>query len=103
MYDSSKPSEPKRKIGEGHAQAMARQGLREIQAAMYTGSNVAREAEPGTFGNPTQGEIAANRRPEQDRSAFDTHATDARAQARANRERADRDDPGRSPPEPERE
>lgn len=98
MMDSSKPAKPTRKIGEGHLQAMARQGLKELQAAMYTGSNVAREAEIGTFGSPGQGEIAADRRPDQPPSILDAHAAAARARARDGR-----DGPERTAPEITRE
>ena len=51
----------KRKIGEGHAGAMLRQGLRELRAAMYPGSNVAQATEYGMYGTATQGEIAEAR------------------------------------------
>lgn len=80
MTQQPHPTNQPRKIGEGHAQAMLRQGLKELQSAMYTGSNVARDAEPGTFGSPTQGEIAAGRRPDQSPSILDTHTQNAKAQ-----------------------
>ena len=97
--DSSKPAKQKKpKIGEGHLKAMLRQGLREVQSAMYTGSNIAREPEPGMFGNPTQGEIAADRRPGEQPSILDAHSADARARAQRTRNA-----PERSSPEPSRE
>lgn len=103
MNDSSKPPKRTRKIGEGHAQAMLRQGLREAQALFYSGSNIAREPEPGMFGNPTQGEIAADRRPDQNPSIIDAHTHDARAQSLAARERASRGISTHEAPEQSRE
>jgi hypothetical protein len=104
---SSQPQENVRKIGEGHAQAMLRQGLKELQAAVYPDSNVAREAEVGTFGHPGQGEIAADRRPDAQPSILDKHAGDARAyaesQARTARDRGGSESPSKEPSEPERE
>lgn len=96
-----------RKIGEGHAQAMLRQGLKELQAAVYSESNVAREPEPGTFGSPTQGEIAAERRADPGASILDRHSEDARqhvqANAREERDRGVHDSPSMDHDEPERE
>jgi hypothetical protein len=56
----SEDSDPK--IGAGHASAMVRQGLRELRAAMYPGSNVAQPAEYGLYGTRTPGEVAESRR-----------------------------------------
>jgi hypothetical protein len=53
------------KIGEGHASAMARQGLRELRGALYPESNVAQNPEYGLYGTKTPGEIAEDRRPEE--------------------------------------
>lgn len=50
------------KIGEGHAAAMARLGLRELRGAMYPESNVAQQPEYGLWGTQTPGEVAAARR-----------------------------------------
>ena len=50
------------KIGEGHAAAMLRQGLRELRGAMYTQSNVAQSPEYGLYGTRTPGEVAEARR-----------------------------------------
>lgn len=58
---NEKVSQP---LGKGHAAAMLRLGLHELQGAMYTGSNVAQPVEYGTFGSATPGEIAEDRRPE---------------------------------------
>lgn len=52
-----------RKIGEGHAEAMLRQGLRELRGSLYNGSNVAQQPEYGLYGTMTPGEIAESRRP----------------------------------------
>jgi hypothetical protein len=51
-----------RKIGEGHAAAMARLGLRELRAAMYPSGNVAQQSEYGLYGTLTPGEVAESRR-----------------------------------------
>lgn len=50
------------KIGEGHAAAMGRQGLRELRGALYTDSNVAQQPEYGLYGTRTPGEVAEARR-----------------------------------------
>ena len=50
------------KIGAGHAAAMARLGLDELRAAMYTKSNVAQPTEYGIYGTKTPGEVAESRR-----------------------------------------
>lgn len=50
------------KIGEGHAEAMLRQGIRELRGSMYTGSNVAQQPEYGLYGTLTPGEIQDSRR-----------------------------------------
>ena len=93
-----------KKIGEGHAAAMARQGLHELQNAVYADSNVAQHhAEPGSFGTPTQGEIAAERRDEtpamEQPSILDGHARDAEAAVKA----AEREPRQPQVPEPERD
>lgn len=49
------------KWGGGHAPAMFRQGLSELRAAMYAGSNIAQPTETGMFGTKTQSEIANER------------------------------------------
>lgn len=50
-----------RKIGDGHAGAMWRQGLAELRAAVYPDSNVAQPVEYGMYGKPTPGEVAKDR------------------------------------------
>lgn len=55
-------SESKPKIGEGHAEAMFRQGLRELRGALYPESNVAQPSEYGIYGTRTPGEVAEDRR-----------------------------------------
>lgn len=91
-----------RKIGEGHAQAMLRQGLREIQNLVFP-SNVG--PEPGTFGSPTQGEIAAERHPDPRASILDRHTGLARQGSPASSERGRmvHDGPDAGIAEPERE
>jgi hypothetical protein len=100
------PDRP-RKIGEGHAAAMLRQGLKELQAAVVDpSSNVAREPEPGTFGTPTQGEIASDRRPDIQPSALDKHApspTKPPSASSPSRDRTVHDGPSSDMSEPERE
>jgi|GEM_PF-2650558 len=51
----------KPKIGEGHASAMGRQGLRELRGAMYPESNVAQQPEYGLYGTRTPGEVQDER------------------------------------------
>ncbi|HEY4310169.1 MAG TPA: hypothetical protein VGN12_12020 [Pirellulales bacterium] len=55
-------SDGSEKFGEGHLKAMGRQGLNELRAAVYTGSNIAQQPEYGLYGTPTPGEIADARR-----------------------------------------
>ena len=55
---------PQAKIGDGHANAMFRQGLSELRASLYTGANIAQPAEYGIYGHQTPGEIAADRKPD---------------------------------------
>ncbi len=50
-----------RKIGDGHAAAMARLGLRELRAAMYPSGNVAQQPEYGLYGSLTPAEIRDQR------------------------------------------
>jgi hypothetical protein len=50
------------KIGEGHAEAMLRQGLSELRGAFYTQSNVAQSPQYGLYGTRTPGEVAEARR-----------------------------------------
>jgi hypothetical protein len=56
-------SEPK--IGTGHAEAMFRQGLAELRAAMFPESNVAQPAQYGLYGTKTPGEVAEARKSEE--------------------------------------
>ena len=49
------------KIGDGHASAMLRLGLRELRAAAYPDSNIAQTPEYGLYGTKTPGEIAEAR------------------------------------------
>jgi hypothetical protein len=69
------------KIGEGHASAMGRQGIRELRGAMYTESNVAQQPEYGLYGTRTQGEIA-DARSGTERSMDEEPASDASIQSR---------------------
>jgi hypothetical protein len=63
-----------RKIGEGHLEAMARKGLKELQAAVLPESNVAQGPEYGQFGTMTPGEIAADRAGESQAGVFGRRA-----------------------------
>jgi len=49
--------QPQPKIGAGHAQAMFRQGLTELRAALYPDSNVAQPSVYGIAGTRTPGEV----------------------------------------------
>jgi hypothetical protein len=50
-----------RKIGEGHAQAMLRLGMRELRNAANPSRESVADTEVGLYGTQTQGEIAAAR------------------------------------------
>jgi hypothetical protein len=50
-----------RKIGEGHAGAMARLGFKELRNAMNPSRESAADTEIGLYGTATQGEIAQDR------------------------------------------
>jgi hypothetical protein len=52
----------KRKIGEGHAAAMFRLGLKELRNLLNPSRESAADHELGLFGTETQGEIAKARR-----------------------------------------
>lgn len=62
--NSAPGNPPQPKIGDGHANAMFRQGLSELRASLYTGSNIAQQPEYGLYGHQTPGEIAADRKPD---------------------------------------
>lgn len=49
------------KIGDGHAAAMGRLGLRELRASMYPEGNVAQQPEMGVYGSLTPSEVSAGR------------------------------------------
>lgn len=50
-----------RKIGEGHAEAMLRLGLKELRNALNPSKESVADTEIGLFGTKTQGEIAESR------------------------------------------
>ncbi len=52
------------KIGAGHAQAMFRQGLAELRAAIYPESNVAQPTVYGIAGTKTPGEVMQDKQGE---------------------------------------
>src|SRR5580704_17973274 len=54
-------SQGQRKIGEGHASAMFRLGLRELRNAAYPSRESVADTEVGLYGSLTQGEIAQAR------------------------------------------
>ena len=55
-------SDGTRKIGDGHAAAMARLGLRELRELGNPGGNVTQHPEYGLYGTLTPGEVAESRR-----------------------------------------
>jgi len=59
------PHDPEKtppKIGAGHLQAFARQGLNELRNAVYSDSNIAQKyPEPGLYGTATQAEVGQQR------------------------------------------
>ena len=62
--NSARDGPKKAKIGAGHLAGMGRQGLRELRAALYPDSNIAKESDWGIYGNATPGEVAQDRRPD---------------------------------------
>lgn len=52
------------KIGAGHADAMFRQGLAELRAALYPESNVAQPPQMGLYGTATQREVYDGKQPD---------------------------------------
>lgn len=91
----------KPKIGAGHFQAFARQGLAELRNAMYPDSNVAqRYPEQGLYGTSLQSEVAADRRAD-----VQGHGSmvEERAEKASETVEASRDGRGREPPDIERD
>jgi hypothetical protein len=88
-------SEDTRKIGEGHAAAMGRLGLRELRELGNPGGNVTQASEYGLYGSATPGEVAESRRHdlygEQESPDRDSVLADRLQQAK-DREVRDRDD-----------
>lgn len=85
------------KIGEGHAEAMFRQGLRELRGALYPESNVAQQPEYGMYGTRTPGEVAEARRDdvrdlEEEKSADRGSVLEERMREADGREAHGRDD-----------
>src|SRR5271170_6439463 len=81
-----------RKIGAGHAAAMARLGLKELRNAVNPSRESVADAEIGLYGTQTQGEIAAARGgpgngPEQESHGLD----ELRAYAKERAEQAEKD------------
>jgi len=62
-----------RKIGEGHAAAMGRLGLRELRNAANPSRESVADAEFGLYGTATQGEIAQARGNVHGGSGLDAH------------------------------
>lgn len=92
---SSTDGDPK--IGAGHASAMARQGLAELRAALYPGSNVAQPTEYGIWGRPTPQEVVSSKQATREES-------DSVIEARMEPAHDDREQSkDRAPPEPERD
>lgn len=77
------------RIGAGHFEAMGRQGLAELRAAMYSGSNVAQPPGPGLYGTATQAEVMQQREAEPrsadepTQSIFDGRMPESHVDARA--------------------
>lgn len=85
-----------RKIGAGHAAAMARLGLRELRNAANPSRESVADAEIGLYGSQTQGEIAAARGgpgqgPEQESPGTTLSLDDLREDAEKRGRNADRD------------
>lgn len=86
------------KIGEGHAWAMWRQGLRELRGAMYPESNVAQQPEYGLYGTLTPGEVAESRR--HDHEFDEEPGRDSILEQKLREADSRRDDPGQGRDEP---
>ena len=71
-----------RKIGEGHAAAMMRLGLKELRNAINPSRESVADQEIGVFGTQTQGEIADARDPEQQSRDRKVSLDDIRAYAK---------------------
>jgi hypothetical protein len=76
-----------RKIGEGHAGAMFRLGLKELRNAINPSRESVADQELGLYGTETQGEIAKARRgpgdgPEQESAGKTVSLDDVRAYAK---------------------
>jgi hypothetical protein len=61
VKSQEKGQDIKGKIGDGHVRGMAKQGLEELRAALYPGSNIAQPTGYGIFGKETPGEVAMQR------------------------------------------
>ena len=84
-----------RKIGEGHAAAMFRLGLKELRNAINPSRESVADQELGLFGTETQGEIAKARRgpghgPEQESEGGKLSLDDLRAYDRQHSQVEDR-------------
>ena len=84
-----------RKIGEGHLQAMARLGLKELRNALNPSRESVADNEIGLYGTATQGEIASARGgpgqgPEQEGADGTLTLADLRADAQERSEAKDR-------------
>jgi hypothetical protein len=73
------------KWGAGSFSAWMRQGLKELRAALYPDSPIAREAEMGMYGTVTPSEVVAQRNPDKEKHPMQAH------------------DPHQSIPEPQQE
>jgi hypothetical protein len=83
------------KIGEGHAEAMARLGLAELRNAFNPSKEAVSDKDMGLYGVATQGEIADAREATEKPLTMDGLRDDAR-QKEQERDRGDR---GRDEPE----
>jgi hypothetical protein len=80
------------KIGEGHAAAMARLGLRELRNAFNPSKESVADNEVGLYGNSTQGEIAAARSGPGQGAEQESHGLDElRAYAKERAQQAEKD------------
>lgn len=82
------------KIGEGHADAMLRLGLKELRNAFNPSRDSVAGDEMGIYGTATQGEIAnardgAGDGPEQESASLDDVRSAAREQERQNQQGQD--------------
>lgn len=94
------------KWGAGSLAAAGRQGIKELRAAVFPESNIAREAEMGMYGTLTPGEVAEQKRDDPvspEIAEGDKHSVLGERMNELHSGRGGHEPPPPEPPEPERE